>query len=61
MRGFTTVAALAALASSSYAATVTIKETPCLQDYPLEEYTIETDKLVVQGTSPTPKFPHSTI
>jgi hypothetical protein len=32
-------------------ATVTIRETACLQESELEEYTIEIGKLVVQGTS----------
>lgn len=49
MKAFTTVATLAALLSASYAATVTLEETPCLQEEPLETFTIETDKLVVKG------------
>ncbi|KAF2109510.1 hypothetical protein BDV96DRAFT_604832 [Lophiotrema nucula] len=40
-------ATIAALAAVSSAATVTLKTTPCLQDYPLEEWTIDTNKLVV--------------
>ena len=44
-------AAFAALAAVSSAATVTLKTTQCLQEIPLEEFTIDTNKLVVHGMS----------
>ncbi|ORY08192.1 hypothetical protein BCR34DRAFT_570044 [Clohesyomyces aquaticus] len=46
MKTFTSLAAFVALAS---AATVTITETKCLQNgYPIEQFTIEVDQLVVK-------------
>ncbi|KAF2281332.1 uncharacterized protein EI97DRAFT_497951 [Westerdykella ornata] len=47
MRSYTAAAALAALASTSHAATVTLQETPCLQPTELKTYTVEVGKLVV--------------
>lgn len=61
MKTFTTVAALAALSSTAFAATVTIKETPCLQESVLEQYIVELDKLVVQGRSDRDSRPFQTI
>ncbi|KAF2733221.1 hypothetical protein EJ04DRAFT_275409 [Polyplosphaeria fusca] len=51
---FNTLTLTTLLASTATAATVTLRETPCLQATELEEFTIETDKLVVKGTLPPP-------
>jgi hypothetical protein len=48
MKTFAVLSALSALAS---AATVTLQETPCLQETRLEKFTIDLDKLVVKSTS----------
>ena len=49
MKSFATVAAVAALATSILAATVVLKETPCLQETLLKEYTVQTGVLFVKG------------
>jgi hypothetical protein len=41
--------------------TVTIKETPCIQESELEEYTIDVGYLVQQGSSPSSSFSHLPI
>jgi hypothetical protein len=48
MKTFAVLTTLSALAS---AATVTLQETPCLQETRLEKFTIDLDKLVVKSTS----------
>jgi hypothetical protein len=53
MKTFTATAALAALVSTTYAATVTLKTTDCLQPIALLEFTIDTDKLVAKGMFPS--------
>jgi hypothetical protein len=49
MKTFTSIVALSTLLSTTYAATVKLQETPCLQDIKLESFDVTTDSLFVKG------------
>jgi hypothetical protein len=61
MKAFTTLAAAAALLSTSYAATVTIEETPCIQNNTdLQTFEVEIGTLRVGGKLCSTTLPHYT-